>query len=158
MYLYSLSLSARGDLSQQSDLAHRVPAGSAAAASTRPRVVLNISLFHFLTCVCVRLCTYVCFWVGWGRTESSVREFPPPNTEVMTSSVQRGSLHLVFYFSSVRSEVWGINRRSWVGRDFLTRTNPVPLRKPLFLFEMMIDMKTMKKTQPFLGLCMHSYY
>lgn len=28
---------------------------------------------------------------------------------------------------------------------FLTRTNPVPLRKPLFLFKMMIDTKTMKK-------------
>lgn len=57
-------------------IAHCVPAGSAAAASTRPRVALNRSLFHFLTCVCVFI-QYMCvFWIGWGCAESSAREFP----------------------------------------------------------------------------------
>lgn len=46
-------------------IAHCVPAGSAAAASTRPRVALNRSLFHFLTCVCV--CLYsICVYFGLG--------------------------------------------------------------------------------------------
>ena len=50
-------------------IAHSVPAGS--AASTRPRVALNRSLFHFLTsvCVCVYECVcvfmYICVSLGW---------------------------------------------------------------------------------------------
>lgn len=42
-------------------IAHCVPAGS--AASTRPRVALNRSLFHFLTSVCVFM--YICVFLGW---------------------------------------------------------------------------------------------
>lgn len=58
---------------QPSDLACSVPAGSAAAASARSRVVLNITLFHFLTCWCA-LMHIGLLWAGWGRT---VREFHP---------------------------------------------------------------------------------
>lgn len=46
-------------------IAHCVPAGSAAAASTRPRVALNRSLFHFLTRVCVCVFMYICVFLGW---------------------------------------------------------------------------------------------
>lgn len=76
------------------DLARCDPAGSGAAATAaaRPRVVPNISLFHFLTRVSVHLCTYVGFGLGEGVQSALLASFPRPNTHLMTSPVQRGRL------------------------------------------------------------------
>lgn len=70
--LCSLSMSASDDYGAASSvklfvsfmIPHCVPAGyAAAAASTRPGVTVNRSLFHFLTCVYVFM--YICVFLGW---------------------------------------------------------------------------------------------
>lgn len=72
-------------------------------------------------CLCALMYVHMCvFGLGGGRTESFVREFPPPNAKVMTSSVQWGSLHFVFYISSVRSEGLG-NKQEELGGEGATR-------------------------------------
>lgn len=87
---------------------------------------------HSCVCVCVHICI---FWIGWGRSHSSVREFPPSTHQ----SDDIISYTCILLFPCWKWGFWD-KSEGWVereqhGQDFLSGTNPVPLRKQMFLFK-----------------------
>lgn len=89
---------------QSSALLDLAAGSGAAAAAARPRVVLNISLFHFLTRVSVYLCTYVGFGLGEGVQSALLGTSPPSehSCDDIISSVRQIDLCFTFPASQVR--------------------------------------------------------